>query len=151
MTLPFDRDGVRQVLLHCVALSGLQDAYVEMICTRGSSPTFSRDPREAVNRFMAFAVPFGSIANEEQLARGLHLAISNAVRIPAESVDSAIKNYHWLDLIRGFFDAYDKGAETALIRDLNGDVAGGPGFNVFVVKERRLAEKPHPAGTRGGD
>src|SRR5690606_27429453 len=66
MTIPFDREAVAGILHDCVALSGHRSAYVEMLCTRGASPTFSRDPRDAVNRFMAFAVPFGSVANAEQ-------------------------------------------------------------------------------------
>ncbi|TPK70931.1 branched-chain amino acid transferase [Mesorhizobium sp. B2-4-15] len=139
MTIPFDRDGVSEILHDCVALSGLRAAYVEMLCTRGASPTFSRDPRQAVNRFMAFAVPFGSVANTEQLQRGLRVAISDKVRIPPASVDPAIKNYHWLDLVRGLYDAYDRGAETALILDFNGNVAEGPGFNVFCVKDGKLS------------
>ncbi|TPN40050.1 branched-chain amino acid transferase [Mesorhizobium sp. B2-3-3] len=139
MTIPFDRDGVSEILHDCVALSGLRAAYVEMLCTRGASPTFSRDPRQAVNRFMAFAVPFGSVANAEQLQRGLRVAISDKVRIPPASVDPAIKNYHWLDLVRGLYDAYDRGAETALILDFNGNVAEGPGFNVFCVKDGKLS------------
>jgi len=134
MTIPFDRDEVSEILHNCVALSGHRAAYVEMLCTRGASPTFSRDPRQSINRFMAFAVPFGSVANAEQLQRGLRVAISDKVRIPPASIDPAIKNYHWLDLVRGLYDAYDRGAETALILDFNGNVAEGPGFNVFCIK-----------------
>ncbi|MGE0503444.1 MAG: D-amino acid aminotransferase [Rhizobiaceae bacterium] len=134
MTLDVSREEVAEVLHNCVALSGHRAAYVEMICTRGASPTFSRDPRHAVNRFVAFAIPFGSVANEEQLQRGLRVAISPTVRIPAASVDPTIKNYHWLDLVKGLFDAYDAGAETALILDLDGNIAEGPGFNVFAVR-----------------
>ncbi|BCH01424.1 branched-chain amino acid transferase [Mesorhizobium loti] len=139
MTIPFDRDGVAEILHNCVALSGHRAAYVEMLGTRGASPTFSRDPRQAINRFMAFAVPFGSVANAEQLQRGLRVAISDKVRIPPASVDPSIKNYHWLDLVRGLYDAYDRGAETALILDFNGNVAEGPGFNVFCVKDGKLS------------
>jgi len=139
MTIPYNRQDVAAILTKCVALSGLQDAYVEMICTRGTSPTFSRDPRDAINRFMAFAVPFGSVANEAQLERGLDVAISDVVRIPPRSVDPAIKNYHWLDLVRGLYDAYDRGAETALVLDTDGNIAEGPGFNVFRVKHGQLA------------
>jgi len=139
MAIPFDRDGVAEILHNCVALSGHRAAYVEMLCTRGASPTFSRDPRQAINRFMAFAVPFGSVANAEQLQRGLRVAISDKVRIPPTSVDPSIKNYHWLDLVRGLYDAYDRGAETALILDFNGNVAEGPGFNVFCVKDGKLS------------
>ena len=138
MSIPFDRDGVAEILHNCVALSGHRAAYVEMLCTRGASPTFSRDPRDAVNRFMAFASPFGSIANAEQMQRGLRIAISDRVRIPPASIDPSIKNYHWLDLVRGLYDAYDRGAETALILDFNGNIAEGPGFNVFAVKDARL-------------
>ena len=138
MTIPYSRMQVTEILSNCVALSGHRAAYVEMICTRGGSPTFSRDPRDAVNRFMAFAVPFGSVANPEQMARGLHLAISNVVRIPPMSLDPAIKNYHWLDLIQGLFSAYDQGAETAVLRDTNGNIAEGPGFNVFAAKNGQL-------------
>ncbi|MHA6684022.1 aminotransferase class IV [Mesorhizobium sp. A556] len=138
MSIPFDREQVAQILHDCVALSGHRAAYVEMLCTRGTSPTFSRDPREAVNRFMAFAIPLGSVANAEQMQRGLHVVISDRVRIPPASIDPTIKNYHWLDLVRGLYDAYDHGGETALILDFNGNVAEGPGFNVFAVKDGRL-------------
>jgi branched-chain amino acid aminotransferase len=139
MHIPYTQAEVTEILSNCVALSGHKAAYVEMICTRGGSPTFSRDPRDAENRFMAFAVPFGSVANPEQMARGLHLAISDVVRISPKSVDSTIKNYHWLDLVKGLFDAYDKGAETALVLDTNGNIAEGPGFNVFIAKDGKLA------------
>lgn len=138
MSIPYDRDAVAKILHDCVALSGHRSAYVEMLCTRGASPTFSRDPRDAVNRFMAFSIPFGSVANAEQLERGLHVAISHRIRIPPASVDPAIKNYHWLDLVRGLYDAYDKDAETALLLDFDGNVAEGPGFNVFAVRDGRL-------------
>lgn len=139
MTIPFDRREVAEILHDCVALSGHRAAYVEMLCTRGTSPTFSRDPRDAANRFMAFAIPFGSVANEEQMRRGLSIAISNRVRIPPASVDPAIKNYHWLDLVSGLYDAYDRNADTALLVDVNGNVAEGPGFNVFAVHAGRLS------------
>ncbi|WP_292388502.1 aminotransferase class IV [Mesorhizobium sp.] len=134
MKLPYSREEIETILSTCVSLSGHQSAYVEMICTRGGSPTFSRDPRQAENRFIAFAVPFGSVANKEQLERGLHIAISDTVRISPKSIDPEIKNYHWLDLVKGLFDAYDAGAETALIVDTNDNIAEGPGFNVFTVK-----------------
>ncbi|WP_292584038.1 aminotransferase class IV [Mesorhizobium sp.] len=138
MKISYSRAEIEGILANCVALSGHKSAYVEMICTRGASPTFSRDPREAENHFMAFAVPFGSVANKEQLERGLHIAVSDTVRIPPKSIDPSIKNYHWLDLVKGLFDAYDRGAETALVVDTDDNIAEGPGFNVFTVKGGRL-------------
>ena len=139
MSLPFDRAEVTEILHNCVALSGLKNAYVEFICTRGTSPTFSRDPRDAVNRFIAFAIPFGSVANPEQMSRGLHAAVTDLVRIPPSSVDPTVKNYHWLDLVKGLYAAYARGAETAILLDANGNIAEGPGFNVFAVKHGKIS------------
>lgn len=133
MTLPLDRAELTNVLMECVRRADLKDAYVEMICTRGHSPTYSRDPRDAINNFLAFAIPFSSIANEEQRARGLNIAVSHIPRIPPQSVDPTVKNYHWLDLVAGMFDAYDRGAETVVLTDLSGNVTEGPGFNLFTV------------------
>ena len=139
MTIPYDDAQIIEILQNCVALSGLQNAYVEFICTRGTSPIFSRDPRQSVNRFIAFAIPFGSVANPEQMQRGLHAAITDLVRISPQSVDPTVKNYHWLDLVKGLYAAYDRGAETAILVDSNGNIAEGPGFNIFAVKDSSIA------------
>lgn len=139
MTLPVDRDGLVRVLNECVCRSGFRDAYVEMILTRGRAPGFSRDPRDAVNNFIAFAIPFGWIMNEEQRRRGINIVIAETRRIPAESVDPTVKNYHWLDLVAGMFESYDRGGENVVLTDLAGNITEGPGFNIFVVKNGRAA------------
>ncbi len=139
LTLPMGRDELVAILKECVRRSCLENAYVEMICTRGFSPTFSRDPRDAENRFIAFAIPFGWIADEAQRARGLRLAISKIPRIPPESVDPTVKNYHWLDIVQGLFEAYDRDAENVLLVDFDGNVTEGAGFNVFAVRDGRVA------------
>ncbi len=138
MKLPHSREGVSEILMECVRLTGLRDAYVEMGCTRGAPPQGSRDPREATNRFFAFALPFIWIATEEQRERGLHLVISSVQRIPPESVDPTYKNFHWGDLMRGLFEAYDRGGETAVLSDGQGNITEGPGFNLFVVRDGRI-------------
>ncbi len=138
LALPFDRATLAETLKECVRRSGLDDAYVEMICTRGFSPDFSRDPRAAVNRFIAFAIPFGWIADAEQRRRGLDLAIAEVRRIPPQSVDPRVKNYHWLDLVTGLFEAYDRGAENVLLCDLEGNITEGAGFNLFTVSAGRV-------------
>ena len=135
LSLPFDRAALTATLMQCVRRSGLRDAYVEMICTRGHAPDFSRDPRAAVNRFIAFAIPFSWIADADQRQRGLHIAVSQVRRIPPNSVDPTVKNYHWLDFVNGLFDAYDRGAENVVLVDARGDIAEGPGFNLFAVKD----------------
>ncbi len=139
MTLPVDRNGLASILNECVSRSGMRESYVEMILTRGRSPTFSRDPRDAVNNFIAFAMPFGWVMNEEQRQRGINIVIAETRRIPVESVDPTVKNYHWLDLVAGMFESYDRGGESVVLTDLAGNITEGPGFNIFAVKGGRAA------------
>jgi branched-chain amino acid aminotransferase len=71
------------------------------------------------------------IADDSLRERGLNLLISQQQRIPPESVDPRIKNYHWLDMVMALFEAYDHGADTAVLVDAKGNLVEGPGFNVF--------------------
>jgi len=130
---PYGRDRVREILVECARLSGLRDAYAEVICTRGVPPAGSRDPRDCENNFFAFVVPFVWIASPEEQERGLHATISGVQRIAPGSVDPTAKNYHWLDLTMGLYEAYARGGETAILVDREHNVVEGPGFNVFVV------------------
>jgi len=139
MSLPYGRDDIRDVLVECVRLSGLRDAYAEIICTRGVPPPGSRDPRDCENRFYAFVVPFVWIADPEKQERGLHATISRVRRIDPSSVDPTVKNYHWLDLQRGLFEAYEQGGETAILVDSDDNVVEGPGFNVFAVRDGAIS------------
>ena len=138
MSIPHSRSDLRTILIDCVRASGLQDAYVEMICTRGQPQPGSRDPRTCTNQFFAFAIPFVWIATLEKQKEGLHLIISRWQRIPPESVDSTVKNYHWLDMVMGLFEAYDCGGETVVVVDAYGNLVEGPGFNVFAVNGSTL-------------
>ena len=133
---------ITAVLEHCVRLSGLRASYVEMIATRGQPPWGSRDPRQAVNQFYAFAVPYVWIANEAQRDKGLNLVVSSVQRIPAASVDPRAKNYHWNDLTMGLLGALDAGGDTVVLSDGAGNVVEGPGFNIFCLNADGLLVTP---------
>jgi branched-chain amino acid aminotransferase len=139
MELPVSGTELHDILMQSVRLTGLADAYVEMICTRGVPPSGSRDPRQCENALFAFAVPFVWIADPEKQRRGSSLRISNVIRIPPGSVDPTVKNYHWHDLTRGIFEAFDKGDDTAVLTDGLGHVIEGPGFNIFCLSKGKLA------------
>jgi branched-chain amino acid aminotransferase len=136
---PYDRNEIRDILIECVRLCGLRDAYAEAICTRGIPRPGSRDPRECDNRFYAFVVPFIWIADPEKQEQGLHGVIGSKQRIAPESVDPTVKNYHWLDLETGLLEAYERGGETVILVDAEDNVVEGPGFNVFAVKDGTIS------------
>ena len=107
----------------------------DRIQTRGMSPKFVRDPRLATPHVMAFAVPFGWILKQEDFEKGLDVLLTDIKRIPPSSVDPTIKNYHWMDLVTGMLDAYEKGNDTAILVDENNNITEGPGFNLFCVND----------------
>ncbi len=138
MSLPISKKEMRHILEQCVALSGLRDAYVQMTCTRGVPPPGSRDPRECQNRFYAFSQPFVWIGTPAQQRTGLAMVISQVQRIASAAIDTRVKNFHWLDLTMGIFEAYDRGALVAALPDAQGNVTEGAGFNIFGAKDGAL-------------
>ena len=145
LDIRLSRDELREVLMQCVRLSGIRDAYVDMVCTRGTAPLGSRaDPRNFRNNFIAYAIPFIWVIPPEVQEEGAQLHISEVPRISPVSVDPTVKNYHWGDLTKALFEALDRGATTAVLVDPDGYVSEGPGFNVFCVTDGRVLS---PGGT----
>lgn len=132
-------EDMRIILFECVRRSGLRNAFVEMILSRGIDEDGSRDPRRFSNRFYAYAIPYVWIAKPEIQAAGIHLVIAEkTIRIPSQAIDPTVKNFHWGDLIRGIYEAYDRGGFTAVLPDAEGNITEGPGFNIFVYYESQL-------------
>ena len=144
-----DRDAIEDVVHGCVRRAGLRSAYVSMTCTRGRMPQGSRDLRTARNSFYSYAVPFVWIATpEQQTTTGVGLWISDIPRIPPDSVDPLVKNYHWLDMDMALFGAYEHDVQLVVLRDGDGGVTEGPGFNVFALVDG--AWRTPAAGTLHG-
>ena len=130
-----------QAALHqMVSKSSLRDSYVAMVCSRGKPKIAgSRDPRDCENHFFAWCVPYVHIIKPEIVEQGATAWIAqNAYRIPENSVNPRVKNYHWGDFTQGIFEAKDKNYETVILLDYDGNVTEGPGFNVFAVKDKVL-------------
>ena len=133
-------EDIKGVLHALVRISGLREAYVAMDCLRGRPPPgMPYHPAYARNYIAAFAIPWVSLLNDEVQQRGAHLVVADTLRIPAKSVDPRAKNFHWADLTRGQFEAHDRGADFCLLLDEDGNVTEGPGFNVFIVSNGKVA------------
>ena len=132
MTPPVSVQQMRAVLDGCVSRAGLDNAYVSMIMSRGMALPGVRDPRQMQNRFYAYATAYSWIVKPKDQEVGTHLVISEkTIRIPNQAVDPTVKNFHWGDMVRGLFEAYERGGQTIVLTDAGGDIMEGPGFNVF--------------------
>ena len=132
-----NKSEVQKALHQMVSQSGLRDSYVAMVCSRGRPKiSGSRDPRDCENHFFAWCVPYVHVIKPEIIDQGATAWISqNVYRIPEESVNPRVKNYHWGDFTQGIFEAKDNKYETVILLDFDGNVTEGPGFNVFAIKD----------------
>ena len=132
MTAPLSMEEIKGILDGCISRARLDNAYVAMIMTRGVAMPGVRDPRQMQNRFYAYATGYSWILKPEDQEQGIHVVLSErTIRIPDQAVDPTVKNFHWGDMMRGLFEAYERGGQTILLADADGNIAEGPGFNVF--------------------
>jgi branched-chain amino acid aminotransferase len=131
----YDRERVAEVLHACVARAGLTEAMVTLVATRGSPTTAHKDLRTCRNRFMAWAVPYYNVFSGAAADLGSDIIVAETIRIPPEAVDPTVKNFGRLDFVRALFEAYDRGADYAVLLDSEGNVTEGRGWNIFVLRD----------------
>jgi branched-chain amino acid aminotransferase len=130
------RDEIRAILAECVERAGLEDAYVKVEATRGTTPGHSRDIRLARNRFTAYAIPYVWIWGEEKCRNGANLHLCRRFeRISSRAVDQRFKNYNRADLVQGRLDAYEAGCDDAVLVAPDGALSEGFGWNILVVRD----------------
>jgi branched-subunit amino acid aminotransferase/4-amino-4-deoxychorismate lyase len=134
LELPKPRAEIEQIAIETVRRSGLREAYVEAVITRGVPSPGERDPRRWTPSLYVYAIPYVWIVRPEQQELGTQVVVARDTRrIPTGSMDPTVKNFHWGDLVRGLFEAYDRDAWLAILLDGEGLVCEGPGFNVFAI------------------
>lgn len=139
LELPKPRAEIEQIAIETVRRSGLREAYVETVITRGVPAPGERDPRRWTPRLYVYAIPYVWIVRPEQQEHGTRVIVARDTRrIPGGSVDPTVKNFHWGDLVRGLFEAYDRDAWLPILLDGDGLVCEGPGFNVFAILDGEL-------------
>ena len=96
------------------------------------------DPRDCDNGFYAYAVPYYYVVPRERVETGAHIWIAETRRAPNAAIDQTIKNFNRMDLTKGTFEALDHGADAAVLLSIEGYVAEGPGFNIWIVRGKSL-------------
>ena len=139
-------EDIKRILTDLVRRTGLREAYVAMDCVRGKpAPHLPYHPAYGRAYLVCFAIPWVWLFSEEQQARGVHATIAKTPRIPPESVDPTVKNFHWGDLTQALFEAHDGGFETALLLDQEGNLTEGPGYNAFAIVNGTVVSPPRGA------
>jgi branched-chain amino acid aminotransferase len=138
--LPLTGDEIKRISAECVHRSGFDDACVFMCGTRGPyrGGAVLGDPRDCDNGFYAYAVPYYYVVPRERIETGAHIWIAETRRAPNASIDQSAKNFNRMDLTKGTFEALDHDADAAVLLSIEGYVAEGAGFNIWVIRGKAL-------------
>lgn len=137
LRLPLCKEEVKKILVDMVTKSGIRDAFVQLIVTRGLKSVRGAVPGEAFkNNLYMFVQPFVWVMGPEmQLTEGKAVIARMVKRTPSDCFDPTIKNLQWGDLTRGMFEAADRGAMYPFLTDGDDNLTEGSGFNIILVKD----------------
>jgi branched-subunit amino acid aminotransferase/4-amino-4-deoxychorismate lyase len=136
LKLPFSIGEVKRILLEMLVKSGIRDAFVELIVTRGLKGVRGNKPEDLLNNTLYLIVmPYVWVMPPAMQYTGGSAIIARTVRrTPPGAFDPTIKNLQWGDLTRGLFEAADRGADYPFLTDGDTNLTEGSGFNICFIK-----------------
>ncbi|KAI1364783.1 aminotransferase [Xylaria arbuscula] len=137
LRFPIPREEIKQILLDMAAKSGIKDAFVELIVTRGLTGVRGARPEELLNNNLyMFIQPYVWVMDPRDQKTGGSAIVARTVRrVPPGAIDPTIKNLQWGDLVRGLFEASDRGATYPFLSDGDANLTEGSGFNIVLIKD----------------
>lgn len=136
---PLSRQEIRDHLVEMTAKSGIRDAFVMMIVTRGLRFIRQYAPEECENFCYLMIMPYLWVMNEETQKAGGSAVIARTVRrVPPGAIDPTVKNLQWGDFTRGLLEARDRGSMYPILTDGDANLTEGSGFNIILIKDGKL-------------
>lgn len=131
IAIPYTKDELSQLIVEVTRRSGLADAYIQCIATRGfrsPAPIDQWKPSTII-----YAIPYFTVVPQKAIDEGAKIRISSIRNLGLHSVDAKIKNFNRLHSYLARLEAIDSGADDAIMLDADGYVTEGRGANVFAV------------------
>lgn len=149
LDIGIDRKEFTDVTVEALRRSGLQEAYLRHVVTRGIGD-LGFDPRKCKAPTVLLIVGTIRLWAEEVYERGLTV-ITGGTPIPhRESLSPRTKSLNYLSHILAKIEAIEAGADEVMMMDSAGFVAEGSGQNLFVVKHGEIRTPPAWAGILKG-
>ncbi|HDI12759.1 MAG: branched chain amino acid aminotransferase [Hadesarchaea archaeon] len=150
MKLPYSTDELVKATKETIRANEIDECYIRPIAFYGYGVMGLNPKGSPVN--VAIAVwPWGTYLGEEGLERGIRAKISPWIRIHPRILPPQAKLVaNYANSIFAKVDALESGYDEAILLNLDGYVAEGPGENVFMVKNGELFSPPVSSGALVG-
>jgi branched-chain amino acid aminotransferase len=149
LTIPMTMDEMATVTEDALAKSGIADAYLRHIVTRGVGD-LGIDPRKCPKATVIIVVDTIKLFPAEVLSRGLRVITAGTPTPHREALSPRVKSLNYLSHIMAKLEGVNAGADDVIMMDSAGAVAEGSGQNLFIVKRGVLKTPPPSAGILQG-
>ncbi|PYH31178.1 aminotransferase class IV [Aspergillus neoniger CBS 115656] len=123
LKLPISRDEVKKTLGSMVAQSGMRDAYVALIVTRGLQSVRGVKPEDLVNNLYMLVQPYVWVMDPEvQRIGGSAIIMRTVRRVLPGAIDPTVKNLQW-------------GSMYPFLTDGDGHLTEGSRYNIVLIKD----------------
>ncbi len=149
LTIPMPKDEMAAVTEEAVRRSGIAEAYIRHIITRGVGD-LGLDPRKCPKPSVIIIVDTIRLFPEEVYETGLKVVTAGTPIPHRESLSPRVKSLNYLAHIMAKVEGIHSGADEVLMLDSEGHVAEGSGQNLFVVKHGAVRTPAPYAGILKG-
>jgi branched-chain amino acid aminotransferase len=126
-------DDLAAIVIETTRRSGLRDAYVQVIATRGRRP--SPSARSSEPTLVAYAVPYVWMAPKERIATGISVIVPSVRNWSPATLDPKVKNFNRLHSHFARLEADRSNADDVVLVDEHGLLTESRGANVFIVRD----------------
>ena len=149
LEIPITKDAMRRLVLEAVEKSGLNDAYIRLVVTRGVGD-LGLDPRKCPKASIICIVDTIQLWPADRSEKGL-VAITAATPIShRESLSPRIKSLNYLAHILAKVEGIAAGVDEVIMLDPAGYVAEASGMNLFAVSAGTVRTPPAYSGILRG-
>ena len=150
MKLPYSVAKLVRAVKETIRANRIEECYIRPIVYYGYGVMGLNPKGSKVNAAIA-VWPWGTYLGEKGLERGVRAKISPWRRIhPSILPPQAKVVANYANSILAKVDALKSGYDEAILLNMDGNVAEGPGENLFIVKGGKLITPPLSSGALGG-
>ncbi len=149
IAVPSSREEMTQAILETVRQSGLRDAYIRPVVSRGRGD-LGIDPRKCPRPTVVIIVDAIQLYSEEAYRKGLRMVTTSTRQRPVDVLNPRIKTCNYLNNILARIEVNLAGVDEGLMLTTQGYVAECTADNIFIVKTGRVLTPPAHLGILQG-
>ena len=145
----YSMEQVEQAIRDTLAASGMTDAYIRAVFTRGAG-TLGLHPFRCPKPGTIIITDKIQLYPPELYQSGMKVIVAKRPRIPIPCLDPAIKSLNYLNNILAKIEAIDANVLEAIMLNMDGYVSECTGDNIFIVKKGVIQTPSFEAGMLHG-